>query len=373
MRMRTKINILGFLLCIGVFTIGALSSYNWNTLRNITQRKNIIDKASSLSSSRFLSIKNKEMKKALLVPKKVHFSSFFQKLQKNRESAEFETLFEETLSNTNRGLHSLEFEMSLLLEKWGEVAPKQALEKIKQTQGDPYWYSLVFQGWAQRDPEGAANFYNEINDIKIKNNFYILYAISQQWSQNSPKDAWNWFQSHKNKLNPDEFLLCQKNIFNNISDNQLKQIPQLIYSLDNESLEYNAYILGKKLATEPNSSLEWMNKLPENVRMKAEAGKIMFISKGNLENIQQQLSSYNETQQKIIIKELITPLLNRGDSNIKNRVNWIMQSIPEKDWPDNLKYQVENWLREDKEAKQWLDSLPSGSIKSKLKEWNNLL
>lgn len=292
------------------------------------------------------------------------YSSFSKRVQNTRTSEELERLFDEQLTFSDE---AFALKMNLLLEKWGEIAPKQALEKIKSAQDSSFWMSSVFQGWAQKNPEAAAHFYKESQEHKIKNNFLILSAICQKWANHDPQKAWEWLNAQKEFQRAAGFQFAQRALFDNLASNSPQKALQLFQNLKSTDKDKFAYILGEKCAPLLAESPEWRNQLPENALIKAEAGKIMTLSNGDFNSIKTQLAALDPNQKEKIITELAAPLLLTGLPDIPDRVHWLMESLPDPLSRYEVRSAVNDWFLEDPiEASQWLDSLPAGKNKDKL-------
>lgn len=290
------------------------------------------------------------------------FLHFIKKGYSSASSDEYEKIFD-TLNASLLDVSS-RFQMNLLLQNWGESAPKQALDKIKRSGGGLELVSLVFSSWAEKAPENAATFYEESQDEQIKNNPYVVISIAGKWALNDPDKAWNWLQSHKEDLFTEDFQDGKKAVIAAISQKYPEKIPQLLTKMEESDWDDNAYSLGFHWGNHTEKAPDWMDTLPEKTRIKAQSGRIMSISKGDLTSIQNQLSSFDSEQQVKIISELGAPLVMEGGLDIKEKVDWLLNSIPEDQYPSFMKNRIECWILEDrKNAKEWIDSLPEGKKK----------
>lgn len=292
------------------------------------------------------------------------YSAFAKRVQEARTSEDMERLFDEQLTISDE---TFALTMNLLLEKWGEIAPKQALEKIKSAQGSSFWMSSVFQGWAQKNPEAAAHFYKESQDHKIKNNFLILTTICGKWVNHDSQKAWEWLNTQKEFHNASAFQFTKRGLFDSLASNSPQKALHLFQNLEATDKDEFAYILGEKCAQLLAESAEWRNQLPENALIKAEAGKIMTLSKGDFNSIKTQLATLDPNQREKIITELAAPLLLTGYPDIQNRLHWLMESLPDPLSRPDIKSAINDWFKEDPiDARQWLDTLPAGKNKENL-------
>lgn len=295
-----------------------------------------------------------------------NYAQFSARMQKELTSEEMEKIFDELFSSS---ISDFDPKMSLLLQKWGEIAPKSALEKIKNNKGSIDWAYPVFMGWAKKNPEAAATYYSESRDRYVKNNFLVLVAISTQWTMYSPQNTWDWLQTQNGKtIFNREFQYCKDVVINTLAENSPEKIPQFLEKLNMEDKERNAYALGEKWASAPVAGTdEWMGQLSEKGTLKAKAGQLMASSQGDLNEIQKSLSQFDEETQKKIIKELAYPLLETGNADIKDRISWLMDSMPNALSNFGIKRRINDWISEDKiDATKWIHSLPEGENKKQL-------
>lgn len=295
------------------------------------------------------------------------YPSFASRLQKVRTSEELEKLFNELIASSST--KDFDPKMSLLLEKWGAIAPKQALSKVENCKGALSWSYPVFLGWASKNPEAAASFYNEAQSKYVKNNFLVIIAISGQWAKYSPDKALDWLDSQKGKTASRELQYGKNVIIREYANKSPEKIPDFIGQLSEIDKENNAYLLAERWAQYDANSVDWIEKLSEKGQLKAEAGRIMALSQGDLDNIKNQLSAFDNEKQSGILKELVYPLLDNGQPDMSARVEWIMDTMKEPLSNFGIKYRINEWLLEDRvEAKKWIDSLPDDKKKKQLQD-----
>ena len=319
---------------------------------------------SSRFSAKFISKFHEEMEV------KDDLNYFIEKLQNSKGDDVYDELFDE-IHSSSENYYSYYFKMNLLLKKWAQSAPRQALQKIISTGENHYWVSLVFETWASRDPEKASAFYNESQDDVIKKNPGVVAAICGQWTKYAPDKAWDWLLMQKDTILNQNFQKSKNAFIHSIAINHPDKIPQFLEKWDKQDLKDNAYILGEKWVGLDQEFNGFLEKFPENIQIKAKAGRIMGVAKGRLNEIQYEISQIeNATQRTKIIKEMALPLLESGGLDSQDKVSWILDSIPEVELSPEVESNIRKWMLEDRaNAKKWIDSLPNGSKKDRLEKF----
>lgn len=298
------------------------------------------------------------------------FVYFAKRLEGNLDAQDCEKMFDEMFAQMNKPASSplISAKMQMLLEKWGKVAPKQALEKIKITGGAQYWVLPVFRGWMEKSPENAVAFFNESQDPLVKKNNWLPLIIAGTWANYSPQKAWDWVQLPSNRQSfGSNYQYFKNEIVSALVDKHPEQISQFLGKFSEEDVDNNAYLLGEKWVTDHSEAREWLEKLPEKSKTKAEAGVIMGTSKGDLNSIKSQLASFDEDKQKALFNELAEPMLEASRLDMKDRVDWIMDMTSDESYPANIQFYINKWLLEDWEnSRKWVDSLPPGDKKERV-------
>lgn len=363
-----------FFISLLTCTMGYLFSWGWESITvpdNVPKAPTI----SSPSKKRFsLSGNNRTESHSFIKTsnnqdaEKGSLYLFVKKLHGNLEPHEYSTLFDELLSSSFSSESSLK--MSLLLNKWGKTAPRQALEKILGMEDvNVYWIPEILGYWAEKDPDNAISFYLESQDSRIKANPYIVRYLCGNWAKHDPRKAWDWLHAQKGGLLDSHFQWAKNSIACSVADHHPEQIPEFIKKLNDRDLEGTVYFLGEKWGEIHPESSEWVERLDESKRIPAEAGRIMGSAKGELKNILTLLSSFDKEQQTAIAKELAIPLLAPGGLDTKDKVDWILDTIPEEQLNTSIRKNIQKWLYEDRaEAEKWINSLPTGSKKEKLQK-----
>lgn len=303
-----------------------------------------------------------------------YYSTFAARVQKSLTAEECSKLFDELRSSKDNLLSSFAFnaQMKLLMKKWGKVAPRQALEKIKSTGSNRELMLPVFQGWAENDPETAAAFFNESKDSAVKLSFLVPFGIASEWAKHSPQQAWDWLESQKGKsIFGDNYQFSRDSIIGSMAEKHPEQIASFIDRMTEKDFEKNAYTLGEQSAGISVGVPEWFEKLPEKAKIKAEAGRLMALTGGDLESVKTQFSALDKEKQKVMMNELAPRLLNQSRLDMQERVDWIMDMTLDRANPPGIEYAINKWMLEDwADSKKWLDSIPPGKKKERLLEFS---
>lgn len=361
----TRDNKIVILVSIGLFLIGFFFAFERDGVKN--RERLAPEKSQSAASSE----KKRAVSSSQESLPEESYAAFIKTLEGKLTSDDCARLFEDEFTSVQRKTSGVTFneKMYLILEKWGEIAPKQALEKITVNENGRYGVIPVFKSWAKKNPEAAAAFFSESQDRLIGKNPGILSVISGEWAKHSPEKAWEWIQSQdKSKADFGEAIIDGEDyIVRAVADLPSEKALAFLNDLDPAILARNAYDLGEKAEQFSPNSDEWMKKLPENSRLQAEIGKMITQTKGDLEEIKKELSSFDAEKQKLFAQELSMPILDASRLDIKERIDWIMDTIPQESLPDTTNFFIKSYLLEDKgNAKKWVDSLPPGKKKERL-------
>lgn len=294
------------------------------------------------------------------------------RLRGRPSQATLEDLFDKIFSQTNPLAFRSGSVPYIIMQKWGETAPIQGLERLKTLSYGQLMVSSVFLGWANKDPEAAIAFYNEHYATSSHRNMSdAIDGLVQGYALHSPMKACDWLMSKKDALPEEVYENAQYIFLRNTALKHPELIPSLLEKTGTERLGNAAYNLGLCWDYESNPSPDWLQTLPEDSRLKAESGRIMAQSKGNLEKIKTALSALSEEEQIKVTQELAIPIFVEGAFDLPERLSWIMDSLPVSDLSQgDLKYHVKDWFSKDStDAKTWIDSLPPGGKKELLLKW----
>ena len=297
------------------------------------------------------------------------FASFLKQIEKKKTPEEFEKLFDSLIGDPQTS-HNSE-RMAMLLSKWGEIAPRQAIDKVLQSPLEELWLACIFSGWAGKDPETVAHYYDETKNKSIKNSYFVLNRIVSQWAQHSPAKAIQWLDSYK-KEQPKLCESVKQSIIPSLAKYKPDYIPELVSHLDKKELEMNAFSLGKYWSQYHPESIEWIEKLPEKDKKKALAGSLLGKTKGNLNELEQEVSQLSRDDQLVIIRTMAVPLLNVNGLKKEEVINWLIEKLPEALTDKNIQYFLRPWLHENRiDAQKWIDTLPEGKNKENILELYN--
>ena len=310
------------------------------------------------------------------VPKKDEYDGFvffMKRLQGKPSIDELEKLFEEVFYPENGYTNTSLFQQEMVVRKWGEVAPRQCFEKLKEMKQGVNFLFPLFSGWAGKDPDAAISFYEEKarTDLEFaKGRADMLKAIVSEYARFSPLLAWDWLLSHKDDILEKEFADSKYLFFRCFPLEHPELIPEFVKRVDVEEIGDNLYAMGVGWGESQAGLPEWIMLLPEENRAIAQAGLIMGESHGNLDVINKKLSQIPKENKIKVIRELADPVLDAGAVDMLVRVNWIIDSLPQSEIPNSVKGTVTSWFeRNTEEAKVWIDGLPIGEKRELLQKW----
>ena len=344
---------------LGAFVCGIFSNDS-PPAKNSQQEKENIPSSSKMEEKKFFISPQKKESIALV--------SFLKKLQTTPNISElnrlFENLFAPNLDGVNHSdLAYVDFMRGEIIRKWGEAAPLQGLEKLKNQEKGEELLGYLFSGWASKNPEAAAAYYDQ-NGMEYKKAAQIIKAILSEYAEHSPQKAKAWLQAHENNLIGNDLKESRTAFLRAVSESHPALIPELVKEDWTDAIKEELYTLALNWGTSDSESREWIDTLPTESRPKAEAGRIMGVTRGNLEKIKTEVLKFTPEERLHILKELANEVIRFGGLDMKDRMDWVVESLPEADMPDNLKFSIGTWVRDDlKDGKKWLESLPPGSKK----------
>lgn len=298
---------------------------------------------------------------------KGHMIALMQKLKQTKDSDRLSELFDECKSVQNFRQYYM---LYLVVKKWAEVAPLQCLAKLEATEGGMDHLSCLFYNWTAKNPETAIAYY-EKNYMGRTQAFIpnTLKSIINEYAKIDLKKATTWLHSHEQTLTREEWREGKKALLSAIAAKSPDLVPQHISDIDKEDIKEMAYELGLKWGDHTTEQGEWINTLSDDSRIKAEAGRIMGITKGDISKINDHILNLSPNDIIRVNQELAYYVLNESEGNIPEKINWIMENLPEKDISTEIQQNITIWMREDKtNAEKWLNTLSSGSKKDLLKK-----
>lgn len=295
-------------------------------------------------------------------------------LKENPSVEKLEAMFDREFQQEKHEFFSDSFNAQkwLIVEKWAEIAPKQCFLKLKETGNEPYFYSL-FYSWAKKNPEEAIAFYEENvsreSDVLAAN---ITGAIVYQYAAHSPEKAWNWLAAQEKYLSPENLEQIKGDLVEVVAQRHPKELSRYFNELGDREKERVAYKVGQELGKTPPGYDEWLGTLSQPLQAKIEAGRIIAASGGSLSVLQEQLSQYSPEERERIAPQLALGLLETGGQDMRERVSWVLDTIPEEKLDGEAVFIIVVWLQEDvKNTKEWVDSYPAGEKKNRLLKWRN--
>lgn len=302
---------------------------------------------------------------------------FLKRLHGSSKLEEITALFEEVFPESAYSWYATDIMRVSLMEKWGELAPLQGLESLEGLEALNLTYKngrdytpALFSGWARKDPEAALAFYTEhYKDADPEKSQAILSSIMSSYAAQSPQEALAWLALHKDSLAPDVFKHAHNACLLSRASNAPSSIPDLVKTMDSEDLSEKIYGLGYAWGASNAESREWIDALAPEQKAKAEAGRIMALSQGDLGQIKETLATMPPERRAEIARELADKVFHFGGLDLHERIDWIAESLPSSEIPEDLKSSIGSWLRRDiKDGTLWMESLPEGASKNLLEE-----
>ena len=306
--------------------------------------------------------------------------SLMKRLQDVKRSDELESLCDEVLSlsgeidsNLMRGLM---FDIAL---NWGELAPLTGLQKLDEMPDGEKSVSFLFWSWSVHNPAAAVAYYEE--HYKGKQSRLatdILDSILSAYVSQDQQRALKWFSSLEGGLSSSDVQGIKSGILATISREKPELIPDLLkeWGRDGENVSwinkgYGFYEAGLNWGLYNAESREWVEKLPLNARIYADTGRIMAISRGNLEKIGELANQLPLEEQVEVKKRLVDEVRYSGLAfDLGAYTCWAMDTLPEKEFTDEFKRKTQLWFYSDRqETKAWIESLPPGRKKDLFQSW----
>lgn len=304
------------------------------------------------------------------------FADYFMSIRNFRSSEECEACFEGLVKHTYLSPGEKALRMNMLLNKWGEVAPRQAIEKVLKKDFSNFhnhykdsavWVNCVFSGWTGKSPETAASYFKESTDPRIRKNPFIPHSIIDRWADSSPMSAWDWLVSQdKNTIShQDEHKAL---IINRIAWLNKDKIPDFIAGLDESDAKLYGPRLWESWFYKYPDSPETMASLSEENKAAALLGSISGKTKGDLDAITRELSIHNREEQQKFLFALAPDLISGDKAERDRRLRWLMANAPGALMQDSVQNSMLDWFLEKRmEAKEVLENLPPGKEKEALK------
>lgn len=304
------------------------------------------------------------------------FADYFMSIQYFRSSEQCEACFDTLIMDTTLSSSEKAFRMNMLLTKWGELAPRQAIQKVLEENSfaiiskiynkSTPWLSSVFSSWASKSPEAAVTYYQESTDPRIRKDSLIPFIILHKWVEYSPMSAWDWLAS-QDKNSIQNQVHCKNMIINSISQMEKDKIPDFIAGLDESDAKFYGPKLWKSWFYKYPDSPKTMASLSKENKAAALLGSIAGKTKGDLNALTRELSSYNQEEQQKLLFALAPNLISGDKAERDRRLRWLMANAPGALMQDSVQNSMLDWFLEKRtEAKDVLENLPPGKEKEAL-------
>ena len=307
---------------------------------------------------------------------RLSIADFQRRLRGNIKMEDLKELFDQAFDAQNYEEYLSDKKRAMVMQKWGEMAPMQGLEKLKDIPDGADFLSSLFSGWASKDPLAALACYEENYTGDVVYSATILSSIIGEYALQFPEDAWNSLTSHQEGIPPHLFDKVKYRFLKATAQSNPELIPEMVEKVGISTEPTNQhfmksilYNVGVNWGKHNVESREWLEKLPSELKGHAEAGRIMGITKGDLEKIDEYFYQLPLEDRSDTLYELVGPLLNGGLDRAE-RVNWIINSQISEDGLMQIRGNMERWFRWDsKNSVPWIESLPPGERKELLQKW----
>lgn len=289
-------------------------------------------------------------------------------------------LFDEALESSDCmgsfGLH-------LVLEKWGEIAPIQGVNKLLSLEGGEELLPYLFSGWAKREPESAIAYFSENKaQFSTFSQQNITESIISSYTHSDPEKAWSWLQKEKKNLDgTGGYDTCLREFVHSLSVSHSDLIPHFINKLNYKNehryagaideMEMAVAKFAKAWAAQEKDSWDWIAELPAKYKIIADSERIIQEAKGNTETMDQLMNQLPSDTQQDVRTLVIHKMMRRDGLAMEARADWAMNTYPESKI-EELKDVLQSWMIEDTiTAEKWINSFPPGKKKELLEKWYN--
>lgn len=274
--------------------------------------------------------------------------------------AEIKSLSDTAVLSQNPDVKKL---MSLvyLSYKWGQTAPQQALlESESLGIAGMLAVPMIFQGWAEANPEAAASYYGE-NKKRIPENRFVLNMVASEMGKSSPDAAMAWLGT----LSEKEKSRAMGSVIGGIAEAHPEQLKANISKLSPEDLKDQATVSGiaeKWGATNWGETNEWIKSLPEEQQASARAKAISGLAKTDLDKATTEFKSLPESEQANAARGIVVGLTSKGGTEaLEWVVNNTTDTMGEKLASSAIGYGSSYTQKE--EMKEYISALPDGPVR----------
>lgn len=314
---------------------------------------------------------------------KYNFTSighFYQKLNDKININTLNELFIEAFDDEKYYPFVSESKQAALMEKFGEILPLVGLQKLSEVSNGMIFVGSLFKGWSSKNPDAAFNYYNDHLKNKSPYAFVALNAIIQGYTLHSPSNAWNKLTLMEKDISSVQFSELKKSYNQAVVDNHPALIPDIIaqvnFSNPDEVEQLDDYIFkaGLNWAKHNQKSRDWIESIPdEKIRLRADTARIMGITKGNVDLIDQELNMFNnEESQKIKSSVCLAAFFSQTDKT--KVIDWAFNTFTEESLPPGSETVFRRWIFVDYNAAiKWIHSLPQSPKKESLNKWKEII
>lgn len=263
-------------------------------------------------------------------------------------------------TNAHLGMSSLDNRaLNFLLSRFGQKAPRQALEYIKNTpELSNFKKSTVLEAWSERNPEAAMAFCLE---DKEDTNYYSRASII---AKSSPEKAWEWIQA----LPVEAQNSAMSGFFDSICESHPEKMGEFMAkgeSFLNDEFYSRMTIAMQWLKKDRESAMKWINSLPEESQVKTRALALGMLP---LDEATRELESLKGKAKEAALVNIANVQVYKEP---KQALEWLLKKAPSDSASfTNVVNQLyfPNHCFSDPEIQTYISNLPQGEQKDVLIE-----
>lgn len=262
--------------------------------------------------------------------------------------------------------------LPLLCKKWGQVAPVQAMETVKELLREKefdrdHWEKIfniknVLRGWGTTDPLAALQYLEEHPELSLEKEAAVSSVLSG-WAESSLPEAWEWALS----AGEEEGRKANLNtVFADIiyyHSDKLGEYMSRLTPDDVKLLEGQALDIARSWGqNDPDAAKAWIETLEGPMQEQARTGWLVAIAENDLNSVNAEIESLPEEKRVTAYHRVAIGVLNNSTEDRAGRIRWVLDSVSEQQWDKDmtLKRYAQNWFSENKaQGREWIETLPS--------------
>lgn len=327
-----------------------------NTEQNVTEEVKLTSLVKNIDQLDF----NEDLEKKI--------SPYINKLSSDQIKNELDILFE-TLRKGSKNWQTTYHLISMLLHKWSEKSPHQALEYVKNLGNErPHLTQSIFEGWSSVDPINAVEYYKENNyNPDDRDLYYSVRSLMNNLAYYDPEKALNWAKELSTQVEAQSCLNIYISLFDSLTEKspelalkklkELPDIPQLRHSVQ-------ASIIQTWMSQDKDAVYRWIQTLSPEDKVQAQASAIKTLSTINPQEALNQFTSLNfdDKTKTAVIDQLSRSI---ATENPTQALEWLNSQT---NLETKTSEQISNIIKENvsshyTEIKNWISALPDGDNK----------